>query len=149
MCVFNLAYRIACGIPYGIAYGIAYGIPYGSIAPEGFTLGIHPSPGVSSLVLFCSMTLMILAPCGNSVPPMVVGLRGLPIRAAQWDATSWFVSVTNSGGCLSGMASGRVCRPDCFPTVARSAAAPLLCLDLCFLLAGGSSVANFHRLFPT
>ena len=67
----------------------------------------------SSLVLSCSMTLMILAPCVNSVQPMVVGSGRLQIRAAHCDATSWFVSVTHSGGCLSGMASGRRCRLDC------------------------------------
>ena len=44
-------------------------------------------------------------------------------------------------GCLSGTASGRWCRLDCFPTAARSAAMAGLCLDFCFFfcrrLTGG------------
>ena len=131
------------------------------------------SPPVSPCTC-CSTTLTTLLPAGKWTPSTVVG----PLRFPTWEvhrsAFCLVSKVGKVGGFLSGTASGLICRRDCFPTVARSAAATWLCLDFCLRLAGGccalmlvsaamalatslhssfgyshsSSVANFHPALP-
>ena len=83
------------------------------------------------------MTLWILVPAGSLVPRIVFGSRRLPIFNFHVLASSVDVTLIKMACCLSGTASGRMCRLDCFPTVARSAATLVLCLEVCLRPAGG------------
>ena len=91
-------------------------------------------------LLFCSMTLLILAPAGNFAPRIVTVSLTLPILCFQILASVSESRVMKIGCCRSLTASGLVCRFDCVPTVALSTAVFALCLEVCFRRAGGRLV---------